>query len=90
MSRPNCGTPQGYRYHLKFHERACIPCGDAHRENENAYRILSGKNKAVRMPADILGALLAVADRATRSRVEKSLGATVANACLVVAARSQP
>lgn len=29
--RPPCGTPQGYRAHLRRTEHACDPCGEANR-----------------------------------------------------------
>lgn len=41
--RDNCGTRSGYRAHRANHERACLPCTDAERDDQRARRAAKPK-----------------------------------------------
>jgi hypothetical protein len=84
--QPPCGTPRGYRWHLRWGQYPCTPCAVANRHDKNASLVRRRKVRSVRIPTDLLGLLVALVDSPTRSQVEQRLGEPVVEACLLVAA----
>jgi hypothetical protein len=87
--QPPCGTPRGYRWHLRWGQYPCASCTEANKHDKNAGLVRRRKIRSVRVPTELLGMLVALVDQSTRSRVEETLGGPVVEACLTVARGGQ-
>lgn len=79
------GTKRGYAIHIRAKEKPCAECTAAQADSVQAHKILSGKQATVRVPVEILGALLLELDEAVLDDVGNRLGHEATAACMDVA-----
>lgn len=83
LRRSNCGTNAGYNQHVRWGERPCEPCRVANRVYINTYFVRTGRYKQVRLPVEVIGALVAACpDVEIVDQVRRSLGPGIVEACV--------